>query len=223
MSISTRVRRRGQPVRPASRRDAPDPAQLGLLRSLVALMIVEPGDGQAARTRRARIGHPADIQRGRARRCCSTISCARSGPSSRSGDTRQDRRSGPSPGASPGGWSVGPGKATTPGYSTGRRPWISALARCLDTEGLDAEYPELVPIAALLAHHLIYRRIRVEDGRLKYVVSDETWAALLTRSRRNPWSACFAVSKVRGRGHGDQSATRGLRRGAARGISRTPR
>ena len=50
---------------------------------------------------------------------------------------------------------------------------------CLDTEGLDAEHPELVPIAALLAHHLIYRRIRVDDGRLKYVVSDETWAALL--------------------------------------------
>jgi hypothetical protein len=52
---------------------------------------------------------------------------------------------------------------------------------CLDTEGLDEHYPELVPIAALLAHHLIYRRVRAEEGRLKYVVSDETWVALLNR------------------------------------------
>ncbi|HLW60591.1 MAG TPA: TraC family protein [bacterium] len=52
---------------------------------------------------------------------------------------------------------------------------------CLDTEGLNEHYPDLVPIAALLANHLIYRRVRGEEGRLKYVVSDETWATLLNR------------------------------------------
>ena len=58
---------------------------------------------------------------------------------------------------------------------------LSASVVCLDTEGLSEHYPDLVPIAALLANHLIYRRIRADDGRLKYVVSDETWAALLNR------------------------------------------
>ena len=63
---------------------------------------------------------------------------------------------------------------------------------CLDTEGLDAEYPELAPIAALLANHLIYRRIRTEAERPKYVVSDETWAALL-----NPVAAESLVGMFR--------------------------
>ncbi|HEX4835081.1 MAG TPA: hypothetical protein VFW01_01970, partial [bacterium] len=58
---------------------------------------------------------------------------------------------------------------------------LHAAIVCLDTEGLDEQYPELAPIAALLANHLIYRRIRTEEGKLKYVVSDETWAALLNR------------------------------------------
>jgi hypothetical protein len=58
---------------------------------------------------------------------------------------------------------------------------LTASVVCLDTEGVNEHYPDLVPIAALLANHLIYRRIRADDGRLKYVVSDETWAALLNR------------------------------------------
>lgn len=58
---------------------------------------------------------------------------------------------------------------------------LSASVVCLDTEGLNEHYPDLVPIAAVLANHLIYRRVRADDGRLKYVVSDETWAALLNR------------------------------------------
>jgi type IV secretory system conjugative DNA transfer VirD4/TraG family protein len=58
---------------------------------------------------------------------------------------------------------------------------LSAAIVCLDTEGLNENHPELVPIAAMLANHLIYRRVRMDDGRLKYVVSDETWAALLNR------------------------------------------
>jgi len=52
---------------------------------------------------------------------------------------------------------------------------------CIDTEGLDEQYPELTPIVALLANHLIYQRVRADSGRLKYVVSDETWASLLNR------------------------------------------
>jgi conjugal transfer ATP-binding protein TraC len=58
---------------------------------------------------------------------------------------------------------------------------LNASVVCLDTEGLNEHYPDLVPIVAQLANHLIYRRVRMDDGRLKYVVSDETWAALLNR------------------------------------------
>ena len=58
---------------------------------------------------------------------------------------------------------------------------LNAPVVCLDTEGLNEHHPDLVPIAAMLANHLIYRRVRIDDGRLKYVVSDETWAALLNR------------------------------------------
>jgi hypothetical protein len=58
---------------------------------------------------------------------------------------------------------------------------LDASVVCLDTEGLSEHYPDLVPIVAQLANHLIYRRVRADDGRFKYVVSDETWASLLNR------------------------------------------
>ena len=69
---------------------------------------------------------------------------------------------------------------------------LSAGVVCIDTEGVNEHYPELAPIAALLANHLIYRRVKADEGRLKYVVSDETWAALL-----NPVAADSLVGMFR--------------------------
>jgi hypothetical protein len=60
-------------------------------------------------------------------------------------------------------------------------PDLGASIICLDTEGLHEHHPDLVPIVAQLANHLVYRKVRADDGRLKYVVSDETWATLVNR------------------------------------------
>lgn len=162
---------------------APDPTQVGLLRGLVALMVSEP---EAAPNREETAVLEAAIRQTYARA---------QGTMVRLRDLVRTLRTF----EQAGGHDAGP-EAWTFARGLARRlePWIEdgVYARlldrpstvdlraeivCLDTEGLDAQYPELAPIVALLANHLIYRRVRGGEGRLKYVVSDETWASLLNR------------------------------------------
>ncbi len=161
----------------------PDPAHLGLLKSLVALMVAEP-DGVLGRQEVAVL--ESAIRQ--------TYARAAGGPVFLHDLVRTLRTF-----EQVGGHETGPEEwAVARSIARRLELWVEhgiyarlldrpstvdlrAAIVCLDTEGLDEHYPELVPIAALLAHHLIYRRIRAEEGRLKYVVSDETWAALLNR------------------------------------------
>lgn len=161
----------------------PDPAHLGLLRSLVATMVVEPG-GALGRQETAVL--EAVIRQTYARAAGAQVFLHDLVRTARTFEQVGGNDAGPEE------W------AAARGIARRLEPWVdhglyarlldrpstvdlhSAIV-CLDTEGLDEQYPELVPIAALLANHLIYRRIRAEEGRLKYVVSDETWAALLNR------------------------------------------
>ncbi len=161
----------------------PDPAHLALLRSLVALMVAEPREApnrqetavleSAIRQTYARAaGAPVFLH--------DLVRTLRTFEQVGGHETGQEE------------WSLARGIARRLELWVERGLYARLLDRpstvdlhaplvCLDSEGLDEQYPELVPIAALLANHLIYRRIRMEEGRLKYVVSDETWAALLNR------------------------------------------
>jgi len=172
----------------------PDPAQLGLLRSLVALMIAEPG---AAPSRPELAVLESAIRQAYARASGAPVLLR---------DLVRTLRTFEQVGGHDAGqeeWAVARGIARRLERWMGHGVYARLLDRpstvdlraslvCLDTEGLDAEYPDLVPIAALLANHLIYRRIRADDRRLKYVVSDETWAALL-----NPVAAESLVGMFR--------------------------
>jgi len=161
----------------------PDPAHLALLRSLVAFMVVEPGgapgrqemavlESAIRQTYVGAAGAPVFLRDlVRTLRTFEQVGGHAAGPEE---------------------WEVARGLARRLELWVEHGLYARLLDRpstvdltapivCLDTEGLDEQYPELVPIAALLANHLIYRRIRTEEGRRKYVVSDETWAALLNR------------------------------------------
>lgn len=161
----------------------PDPAHLGLLKSLVALMVTEPG-GALERHETAVV--ESAIRQTYARGAGGPVFLHDLVRTLRTFEQVGGHHSGPEE------W------ATARGIARRLELWVEqgiyarlldrpstvdlrAAIVCVDTEGLDEHYPELVPIAALLAHHLIYRRVRTEEGRLKYVVSDETWAALLNR------------------------------------------
>jgi hypothetical protein len=161
----------------------PDPAHLGLLRSLVGLMVAEPDggvgrrelaliDGAIRRTYARAGGAPVFLHD-----LCHTLrTFEAAGPGDAAVDDWHAARD-----------LAGRLELWTESGLYGRlldRPSTVDLRAdlvCLDTEGLDEQFPELVPIVALLANHLIYQRVRAGSNRLKYVVSDETWAALLNR------------------------------------------
>lgn len=161
----------------------PDPEQLGLLRSLVALMVAEPGSVPG----RPELGVlESGIRQTYARAAGAPVFLHDLVHTLRTFEQVGGA------GAGPEDWAVARSIARRLELWVEHGLYARLLDRpstvnlhsslvCLDTEGLDDQYPELVPIAALLAHHLIYRRIRTEEGRLKYVVSDETWASLLNR------------------------------------------
>lgn len=161
----------------------PDPGHLSLLRSVIALMVAEPG---ARPTRRELTVLESGIRQTYARAAGAPVFLHDLARTLRT----LEQVGGAETGAEE--WALARDLArrleawTEQGLYAGLmdRPStvdLDASLVCLDTEGLEEQYPELVPIAGLLAHHLIYRRIRREEGRLKYVVSDETWAALLNR------------------------------------------
>jgi len=161
----------------------PDPAQLGLLRSLVALMVVEPG-GSFGRQETAVL--ESAIRQTYVRAAGAPVFLHDLVRTLRTFEQVGGHDAGPEE------WAVARSIARRLELWVDHGLYARLLDRpstvdlhasivCLDTEGLDEQYPELLPIAALLANHLIYRRIRMEEGRLKYVVSDETWAALLNR------------------------------------------
>ncbi len=161
----------------------PDPAHLGLLRSLVALMVAEPG---SAPGRQELALLESAIRQTYARAAGAPVVLHDLVRTLRTFEQVGGHGAGPEE------WAVARGIARRLDLWVEHGIYARLLDRpstvdlraaivCLDTEGLDEQYPELAPIAALLANHLIYRRIRGEEGRLKYVVSDETWAALLNR------------------------------------------
>ena len=161
----------------------PDPAHLGLLRALIALMVAEPGDAPG---RRDMALIDAAIRQTYARAAgapvflhdvCHTL---RTFEQAGARDTGADD------------WRAAADLAGRLNLWVSDGVYGRLLDRpstvdlradivCFDTEGLDEQYPELTPIVALLANHLIYQRVRSDLGRLKYVVSDETWASLLNR------------------------------------------
>jgi len=161
----------------------PDHAHLGLLKSLIALMVAE-SDGGLSR-------HEMAVLESAIRQAYARASGASVFLHDLVGTLRTFEQVG-AHGAGPEEWALARGIARR------LEPWIdegvyaglldrpsnvdlSASVVCLDTEGLNEHYPDLVPIVAQLANHVIYRRVRTDEGRLKYVVSDETWAALLNR------------------------------------------
>ena len=161
----------------------PDPTHLGLLKSLVALMVAEP-DRPPDRQEMAVL--ESAIRQTYARAAGDPLFLHDLVRTLRTFEQVGAHESGPDE------WAVARGIArrlelwVDQGLYAGLldRPSsvdLSAGIVCLDTEGLNEHYPDLVPIAALLANHLIYRRVKADEGRLKYVVSDETWAALLNR------------------------------------------
>lgn len=162
---------------------APDHAHLGLLKSLVGLMVAEPDHG-LARDETAVL--EAAIRQTYVRASGAPVFLHDLVKTLRTFEQVGAH------GAGPEDW------ANARGVARRLEPWIdegvfarlldrpsnvdlNASIVCLDTEGLNEHHPDLVPIVAQLANHLIYRRIRSDEGRLKYVVSDETWAALLNR------------------------------------------
>jgi conjugal transfer ATP-binding protein TraC len=161
----------------------PDPGHFGLLRSLIALMIAEPGQAPG---RRDMALIDAGIRQ--------TYARAAGGPVYLHdvAHTLRTFEQGGGRGASSEDWRAAREIAGRLDLWTGDGLYGRLLDRpsnvdvradivCVDTEGLDEQYPELTPIVALLANHLIYQRVRADTGRLKYVVSDETWASLLNR------------------------------------------
>ncbi len=172
----------------------PDPAQLLLLRSLVALMVVDPGAGlnrQEVAVLEAAIRQTYERAAGAEVMLRDLVRTLRT-------FEQVGRHE-----AAPEDWAAARGIARRLERWSDRGVYARLLDRpstvdlhapivCLDTEGLDADYPELAPIAALLANHLVYRRIRSEAARPKYVVSDETWTALL-----NPVAAESLVGMFR--------------------------
>jgi conjugal transfer ATP-binding protein TraC len=162
---------------------APDHAHLGLLKGLIALMVAGPNGGPA---REEMAVLESAIRQAYARAAGAPVFLH---------DLVRTLRTF----EQVGGHGAGPEEwARARGIALRLEPWIeegvyarlldrpssvdlNASVVCLDTEGLNEHYPDLVPIVAQLANHLIYRRVRADDGRLKYVVSDETWAALLNR------------------------------------------
>lgn len=161
----------------------PDPAHLGLLRSLVALMVAEPGEAPG---RRDMALIDAGIRQTYARAAGAPVYLHDVVHTLRTFEQGGGRDAGPED------WRAAREIAGRLDLWTGDGLYGRLLDRpssvdlnhdlvCLDTEGLDEQYPELTPIVALLANHLIYQRVRAESGRLKYVVSDETWASLLNR------------------------------------------
>jgi hypothetical protein len=172
----------------------PDPAHLGLLRSMVALMVAEPG---TALSRQELAVLESTIRQTYARAAGAPVFLHDLVRTLRTFEQVGRHDAGPEE------WAAARGIARRLELWVEQGVYARLLDRpstvdtraeivCLDTEGLDEQYPELVPIAALLANHLIYRRIRSEEGRLKYVVSDETWAALL-----NPVAAESLVGMFR--------------------------
>ena len=161
----------------------PDLAQLGLLRSLVALMVAEP-DTTPGRREMALID--TGIRQTYARAAGAPVYLHDVYHTLRTFEAGSGRD------ASSEDWRAAQDIATRLDLWIGDGLYGRLLDRpstvdlhgdivCLDTEGLDEQYPELTPIVALLANHLIYQRVRADSGRLKYVVSDETWASLLNR------------------------------------------
>jgi conjugal transfer ATP-binding protein TraC len=161
----------------------PDHAHLGLLKSLIALMVAE-SDGGLARQEMAVL--ESAIRQTYARASGAPVFLHDLVRALRTFEQVGAH------GAGPEDWALARGIARR------LEPWIddgvyaslldrpstvdlNAAVVCLDTEGLNEHYPDLVPIVAQLANHLIYRRVKADEGRLKYVVSDETWAALLNR------------------------------------------
>jgi type IV secretory pathway VirB4 component len=161
----------------------PDPAHLGLLRSIIALMVAEPGDAPG---RREMALIDAAIRQTYARAAGAPVYLHDVGHTLRT----FEQSSGWDAGVDD--WQAARDVAGRLDLWTGDGLYGRLLDRpssvdlradivCFDTEGLDEQYPELTPIVALLANHLIYQRVRADSGRLKYVVSDETWASLLNR------------------------------------------
>ncbi len=161
----------------------PDPAHLGLLRSLVALMVAEPGEAPG---RREMALIDAGIRQTYARAGGAPVYLHDLGHTLRTFEQGSGRDAGLDD------WRAARDIAGRLDLWSGDGLYGRLLDRpssvdlradlvCFDTEGLDEQYPELTPIVALLANHLIYQRVRADPGRLKYVVSDETWASLLNR------------------------------------------
>ncbi len=162
---------------------APDHAHLGLLKGLIAMMVAEPGEDLG---RQELAVLESAIRQAYARAAGAPVFLHDLVRTLRTFEQVGGH------GAVPEDWTLAQGIARR------LEPWIDdgvyarlldrassvdldASVVCLDTEGLSEHYPDLVPIVAQLANHLIYRRVRADDGRLKYVVSDETWASLLNR------------------------------------------
>lgn len=161
----------------------PDPAHFGLLRSLVALMVAEPGQSPG---RREMALIDAGIRLTYARAAGAPAYLHDLAHTLRTFEQSGGRDSALED------WRAAREIAGRLDLWTGDGVYGRLLDRpstvdlgadivCMDTEGLDEQYPELTPIVALLANHLIYARVRADTGRLKYVVSDETWASLLNR------------------------------------------
>lgn len=161
----------------------PDPAHLGLLRSLIALMVAEPGEVPG---RREMALIDAGIRQTYARAAGAPVYLHDVGHTLRTFEQGSGRDAGLDD------WRAARDIAGRLELWSGDGLYGRLLDRpssvdlradlvCFDTEGLDEQYPELTPIVALLANHLIYQRVRADSGRLKYVVSDETWASLLNR------------------------------------------
>jgi len=163
--------------------EAPDPAHLGLLRSLIALMVSDAGDAPA---RREMALIDAGIRQAYARAAGAPLYLHDVAHTLRTFEQAGGQDVGPDE------WRAAQDIARRLDQWIGDGLYGRLLDRpsnvdlradlvCLDTEGLDEQYPDLAPIVALLANYLVYQRIRVDSDRLKYVVSDETWASLLNR------------------------------------------
>jgi len=161
----------------------PDPAHLGLLRSLIALMVAEPGEAPG---RREMALIDAAIRQTYSRAAGAPVYLHDVGHTLRTFEQAGGRDAGLDD------WRAARDLAGRLDLWVGDGIYGRLLDRPssvdlradivgLDTEGIDEQYPELAPIVALLANHLIYQRVRADSGRLKYVVSDETWASLLNR------------------------------------------
>jgi len=171
----------------------PDSAQLGLLKSLIGLMVAEP-DGVIGRQETAVL--ESALRQTYARAAGTPVFLHDLARTLRTFEQVGGSDSGPEE------WAVARGIARRLELWVDKGLYSRLLDRpstvdltadivCLDTEGLNEQYPDLVPIIALLANHLIYQRIKAEEGRLKYVVSDETWVTLLNRIAADSLAGMF--------------------------------